>query len=539
VQRVTWPEANAHDPMAQQHLDPRIEERLCKPKPVGNKRSEALKKKGNDAFQKGDYAASVAHYTDAMVHAPQDHVLYSNRSFALFQLKDYRAASRDAMQCIKLAKSWSKGYYRLGLAMSGLGMFTKALEAFSIGLVAEPENRELRMAFEKAREAAAEQSLSTLTWHQHPVVSSAAESPKQRCTHTLVPIGSRVFCFGGFGQGVYDDVSVISADTLTLTTDVVAAASASEKDNPVPTKRSSHTAVAYGESMVVFGGFDGTKEFMNDVWVLDATTGKWRQPIIRGTSPIPRCSHSAVVSGHEMFVFGGMTETKQDGARRFNDVPVLDLRDQRWVYPDIHGASPHERNSHSMTLVGGNTAVMFGGCCGAEMYFNDVHTLDLSSLTWSQPSVSGHTPQPRMGHAAASLGSRMYVHGGLVIQDKSYRADTYILDTERWSWVMPELAGSVPMPRVGHAMVPIRGGKILSYGGDGGPSLGILRDVWVADTDLEVAQLRSNMHEAELERVQMLETMERLKIALRKKEEQPQPQQQDEEETKRDGEEAK
>jgi len=108
-------------------------------------------------------------------------------------------------------------------------------------------------------------------------------------------------------------------------------------------------------------------------------------------------------------------------------------------------------------------------------------------------------PKPRMGHAAAALGSRVYIFGGLVIEDRSYRAETFIFDTERMLWVSPDLAGSsVPMPRIGHTMVPLRGGKLFSYGGDGGPSLGIMRDIWIADTDLEVAQLRSGLQEGEI-----------------------------------------
>lgn len=371
---------------------------------------------------------------------------------------------------------------------------------------------ELRAGFEKAQEAAAAQSLTTLTWHQHPVLASNAETPKQRCTHTLTPVGSRLVCFGGFGQGLYNDVSVISADTLTLLAQDAACTSPD-----APCVRSSHSAVAHGDQVLVFGGYDGDKTWFDDTWALDVERGLWRQLAPRGgTAPPPaRCSHGAVMNGREMVVFGGMGA---DSAH-FNDVAVFDVRSQRWERPDVIGTAPAERNSHTFTpIAGGAKALCFGGCCGAERYFNDVHVLDLANFTWSQPAVAAAqdgvstVPRPRMGHAAAAFGSRLYVFGGLVIEDKSYRAETFILDTERMLWVCPDLAGSsVPMPRIGHAMAPIRGGKLFSYGGDGGPSLGIMRDVWIADTDLEVAQLRSGLQEGELERVQLLESLQRAK----------------------------
>lgn len=92
------------------------------------KQSETLKEKGNAAFKAGRYAEAVAHYSDAIAAAgaaDDTAALYSNRSFALLQLKDYRGAARDAYQCVRIDKQWPKGYYRLGLAMSGLRLYTK------------------------------------------------------------------------------------------------------------------------------------------------------------------------------------------------------------------------------------------------------------------------------------------------------------------------------------------------------------------------------------------------------------------------------
>ena len=58
--------------------------------------SEEAKLRGNELFKKGEYAKAAEEYSRAIALAPGDHVLYSNRSFALFQLQDYQGAARDA-----------------------------------------------------------------------------------------------------------------------------------------------------------------------------------------------------------------------------------------------------------------------------------------------------------------------------------------------------------------------------------------------------------------------------------------------------------
>lgn len=469
--------------------------------------SEEIKLRGNEFFKKGEYAKAVQEYSRAIALTPGDHILYSNRSFALFQLQDYQGAARDAYQCIRLKKDWTKGYYRLGLAMCGLKLYTKALEAFSIGLSGEPTNKELRAAFEKTRAAAAEESATTLTWHKHPILGATGEGPRSRCTHTLTAIGSRIVSYGGFGEGLYADACIFDGDTLTLLDRSVRPSSSGGFEPP---PRASHSAVAYGDNVVVFGGYNGDQEYYNDVLLYNVARGEWStcsggRGKSQRNAPKARCGHAAVGFGHEMYVFGGM------GADvHYNDVGVFDMRTQEWVAGlTVGGDPPAPRNSHTMTLVG-NKAYVFGGCCGAERYFNDMRVLDLSSLTWSSPvraagekEIAVGVPEARMGHAAVAIGNRVYVHGGLVIEDRSYRADTWIFDTETGRWSVPEVAGTVPTPRAGHAMCVVRGSKILSYGGDGGRNVGVLSETWVADTDLEVAQLRSELKVNELERAKM------------------------------------
>lgn len=69
--------------------------------------------------------------------------------------------------------------------------------------------------------------------------------------------------------------------------------------------RAGHSAVFLGESMYVFGGFDGSGT-LNDLQMLELSSLRWSQPEALGQPPSPRWGHSAALgSSSQMTVFGG------------------------------------------------------------------------------------------------------------------------------------------------------------------------------------------------------------------------------------------
>lgn len=62
---------------------------------------------------------------------------------------------------------------------------------------------------------------------------------------------------------------------------------------PTITKRYSHTAVVYENSMFVFGGCMTMTTF-NDLWRLDLSKRKWIRPLAMGTYPSPKACSSLV-----------------------------------------------------------------------------------------------------------------------------------------------------------------------------------------------------------------------------------------------------
>ncbi|BBH04025.1 Galactose oxidase/kelch repeat superfamily protein [Prunus dulcis] len=109
-------------------------------------------------------------------------------------------------------------------------------------------------------------------------------------------------------------------------------------------------------------------------------THTWSKPVIKGTPPTPRDSHSCTAVGDNLFVFGGT-----DGMNPLKDLHILDTCD--FTYMDIaslRGDGPEAREGHSAALVG-KRLFIFGGCGKSsnnsdEVYYNDLYILNTDWL---------------------------------------------------------------------------------------------------------------------------------------------------------------
>ena len=55
-----------------------------------------------------------------------------------------------------------------------------------------------------------------------------------------------------------------------------------------------------------------------------AVTQKWNEPLIKGTPPTPRDSHTCTTVGDNLYVFGGT-----DGMNPLKDLHILDTCEQQ------------------------------------------------------------------------------------------------------------------------------------------------------------------------------------------------------------------
>ena len=84
-------------------------------------------------------------------------------------------------------------------------------------------------------------------------------------------------------------------------------------------------------------------------------------PQIEGVPPCPRGGHSATLTGASLVVFGGhFYEGQENGFKYLNDTYVLDVNSSRWFKPKISGTPPPPRYSHTSVLAG-SRIIIFGG----------------------------------------------------------------------------------------------------------------------------------------------------------------------------------
>ncbi|KAE8675450.1 Detected protein of confused Function [Hibiscus syriacus] len=161
-------------------------------------------------------------------------------------------------------------------------------------------------------------------------------------------------------------------------------------------ERWGHSACYSNGVVYVFGGCCGGLHF-SDVLMLNLNMMVWKTLETTGQGPGPRDSHSVVLVGTKMMVFRGT-----NGSKKVNDLHILDLTSKEWIRAECNGVAPSPRESHTATLIGEDKVVIFGGSGeGGANYLNDLHVLDLRTMTWTSPQVN-----------AVAVGNKLVVYGG-------------------------------------------------------------------------------------------------------------------------------
>ncbi len=114
------------------------------------------RREGNQHFSSKSYDDAIASYSTAIKLDPSNHVYFSNRSACYAAKKDFPASAQDALQCVKLAPGFIKGYYRLVQAQMEMRDFDGAMQTAKAGLALDADNVELhkQMRLIKAKKAA-------------------------------------------------------------------------------------------------------------------------------------------------------------------------------------------------------------------------------------------------------------------------------------------------------------------------------------------------------------------------------------------------
>eukprot|EP00088_Acartia_fossae_P002704 TRINITY_DN11113_c0_g2_i1.p1 TRINITY_DN11113_c0_g2~~TRINITY_DN11113_c0_g2_i1.p1 ORF type:complete len:331 (+),score=88.03 TRINITY_DN11113_c0_g2_i1:65-1057(+) len=105
------------------------------------------KQKGNESFKKGDWAAAVKSYTEAIKRNPKDAKIYSNRAACYTKLTAFDLALKDCDKSIELDSSFVKAYLRKGNVLKAMGQVQKAMEVYEKAMEIAPDSDEAKQGY--------------------------------------------------------------------------------------------------------------------------------------------------------------------------------------------------------------------------------------------------------------------------------------------------------------------------------------------------------------------------------------------------------
>jgi N-acetylneuraminic acid mutarotase len=237
-------------------------------------------------------------------------------------------------------------------------------------------------------------------------IETQGQVPTARFGHSCCPspVSTKEFIlFGGHGIGNkhYNEIHFFNTETYTW--------KRTSPDRTFPEARAGHTMTMFPSGKcVVFGGHSKSDRFFNSVHIFNYADMTWKKiERVDGDVPTPRGGHSAVAYNGELIVFGGF-----DGKKHFNDIHVLNLEQGVWRKVAVNGIPPTGRSGHTATMIDDKHLMVVGGCQNT-LFLNDVHILQLETMTWVQPNVAGQALRARFRHTVTLVGrNQMLIFGG-------------------------------------------------------------------------------------------------------------------------------
>lgn len=148
----------------------------------------------------------------------------------------------------------------------------------------------------------------------------------------------------------------------------------------MPLARDDHTAVVYEGSMVIFGGFTSDGERSNDLYRYHFKDNKWERVSVLGQdAPAPRAGHSALVFGDSMVIFGG----RDQDSNKLNDIWIFNFSTYQWeeIVITDEELKPSPRSGHSACLYK-DMMIVFGGIHEVTKELDDMFLFDFRNRRW-------------------------------------------------------------------------------------------------------------------------------------------------------------
>jgi hypothetical protein len=281
--------------------------------------------------------------------------------------------------------------------------------------------------------------------------STGANVPSARTEHTAVWTGSEMIIWGGWSSGMGGPTN--TGGRYNPLTDTWTATSTTQD---APEARFNHTAVWTGSEMLVWGGMHSN--YLNNGGRYNVTGGNWT-PISTGTNcPDARYEHIAIWTGSEMIVWGGWSGSgaKNTGGRYS---PSSDS----WISTSTGSNVPTSRMAPTSVWTG-SEMIIWGGSSGSPPYgLNSGGRYSPSSDTWTPTWNNYFCPDMRSGHSTVWTGTEMVVWGGRIMNTPEYNSGG-VYDPTSDTWRPTVIGDHTPIGRTFHSAV-WTGSEMIIWGG--------------------------------------------------------------------------
>jgi len=226
--------------------------------------------------------------------------------------------------------------------------------------------------------------------------------------------------------------------------------------------RAYHTGVSIGSNKMIFwGGQDMAGTYFNDGVVYDVTTNSWTP--IASSGLAPRSNHSAIWTGTEMIIWGGVF-----GGGYFSDGAKYNPITDTWTTLSSTG-NPIGRFDHTAIWTG-TEMIIWGGSStwgGANYKYGrrDGGRYNPVTNTWSPMQPAPGEESGSLRHAAIWTGTEMIVSGGRNLVTVFSLCRSWNPTTDSWKLYtnMPEPLYDGVMIWTGDSMLAVGGCNGVEY----------------------------------------------------------------------------
>ncbi|XP_031488559.1 serine/threonine-protein phosphatase BSL1 isoform X2 [Nymphaea colorata] len=263
----------------------------------------------------------------------------------------------------------------------------------------------------------------TRKWSRaHP----AGDPPSPRAAHAAAVVGTMVVIQGGIGPAGHstDDLYVLDLTHCKLKWHRVVVR------GPGPGPRYGHAMDLVGQRyLVTVSGNDGMR-VLSDAWALDTSQKpyEWKRLSPEGDRPSARMYATASARSDGLLLLCGGRDAS--GVPQSDAYGLLRHRDGKWEWTLAPGVPPSPRYQHAAVFLGNRLHVTGGTLKGGRTIEGEatIAVMDTAAGVWvdrngivtsSRSSKSSTEINPslellcRCRHAAACVGNRVFIYGGL------------------------------------------------------------------------------------------------------------------------------